>query len=177
MEDGLKISELTQASSISNADLIPIVQNNETKSVSLIDMIYPIGSIYMSVNSVNPSTLFGGTWVQIKDTFLLSAGDSYTAGNTGGEANHTLVANELPNITGSITFSANIVKNDSNGHIINGTTGVFARQSNNAITSVNSSVTNPTLWYFNQVDMSFGNNQAHNNMPPYLVVYVWKRTA
>ena len=177
MEDGLKISELTQASSISNADLIPIVQNNETKSVSLIDMIYPIGSIYMSVNSVNPSTLFGGTWVQIKDTFLLSAGDSYTAGNTGGEATHTLVANELPNITGSIKFSANIVKNDNDGSIVESTTGAFSKNSNNSVTSVNSSVTNPTLWYFNQVDMSFGNNQAHNNMPPYLVVYVWKRTA
>ena len=54
----------------------------------IFDSIYPVGSIYMSVNSTSPETLFGGTWVQIKDTFLLSAGDTYTAGNTGGSATH-----------------------------------------------------------------------------------------
>ena len=53
-----------------------------------IDDIYPVGSIYMSVNNTSPSTLFGGTWEQIKDTFLLSAGNTYTAGNTGGSATH-----------------------------------------------------------------------------------------
>lgn len=58
------------------------------------DTIYPIGSIYMSTANVNPGTLFGGTWEQIQDKFLLSAGSTYTAGNTGGSATmahtHTL---------------------------------------------------------------------------------------
>ena len=63
---------------------------------SVIDMVYPVGAIYMSVNSTNPASLFGGTWEQIKDRFLLSAGDSYSAGSTGGEAEHTLTYGEMP---------------------------------------------------------------------------------
>ena len=57
----------------------------------LIDIIYPIGSIYMSVNSVNPSTLFGGTWEQIQDKFLLASGSTYSNGATGGSANAVVV--------------------------------------------------------------------------------------
>lgn len=53
---------------------------------------YPVGSIYMSVNSTSPATLFGGTWVQIEDAFLLAAGSSYSAGSTGGAASVTLTA-------------------------------------------------------------------------------------
>ena len=48
--------------------------------------VYPVGSIYLSVNSTSPATLFGGTWEQIKDRFLLCSGDSYTANTTGGSA-------------------------------------------------------------------------------------------
>lgn len=46
--------------------------------------IYPVGSIYLSVNATSPAELFGGTWEQIKDTFLLASGDTYEAGSTGG---------------------------------------------------------------------------------------------
>ena len=52
----------------------------------VIGMIYPVGSIYMSVNATSPASLFGGTWEQLKDRFLLAAGDTYAAGSTGGEA-------------------------------------------------------------------------------------------
>lgn len=45
----------------------------------LIDLIYPVGSIYISVNSVSPATLFGGTWEQIQDRFLLSAGNQISS--------------------------------------------------------------------------------------------------
>lgn len=55
----------------------------------LIDLIYPIGSYYISDNSVSPATRFGGTWEQIKDRFILAAGDTYTGGDTGGTATHT----------------------------------------------------------------------------------------
>lgn len=57
---------------------------------------YPVGSIYLSVNSTNPSSLFGGSWTQLKDRFLLAAGTSYSAGSTGGEATHTLKESEMP---------------------------------------------------------------------------------
>ena len=92
-------------------------QNNslELNGSSIFDLIYPIGSIYLSVNNVNPGTIFGGTWEQIKDRFLLSAGETYSSGSIGGEANHTLSISETPshthtrgtmNITGSREWAA-----------------------------------------------------------------------
>ena len=57
---------------------------------------YPVGSIYMSVNSTNPGELFGGTWEQIQGRFLLGQGSGYSAGAIGGEANHALSDNEMP---------------------------------------------------------------------------------
>lgn len=57
---------------------------------------FPIGSIYLSVNSTSPASLFGGTWEKIKDKFLLSSGDTYTNGAIGGEATHTLTIEEMP---------------------------------------------------------------------------------
>ena len=56
---------------------------------TLMNMVYPIGSIYMSVNATSPASLFGGTWEQIQDRFLLAAGSTYSAGSTGGSATHT----------------------------------------------------------------------------------------
>ena len=62
----------------------------------LSDIIYPVGSIYISVNSTNPSVYFGGSWEQIKDRFLLACGDTYNNGIFGGEAKHKLTVNEMP---------------------------------------------------------------------------------
>ncbi len=62
----------------------------------LLDYCYPVGSLYWSKNATNPSTLFGGTWTQVKDKFVLAAGDSYKAGSTGGEASHKLTTDEMP---------------------------------------------------------------------------------
>ena len=69
------------------------------------DQVYPVGAIYMTVNSDDPSVLFGGTWQKIKDRFLLASGDTYNNGATGGSATHTpsgvvgghvLTVNEIP---------------------------------------------------------------------------------
>lgn len=63
----------------------------------LLRSVYPVGAIYMSVSNINPATLFGfGTWEQIKDRFLLAAGDTYAAGSIGGEAEHILTEEEMP---------------------------------------------------------------------------------
>ena len=67
-----------------------------------VDAIYPVGSIYISTASTNPGTLFGGTWTQIQDTFLLSAGLTYTAGDTGGSSTNTLETENLPSHSHSI---------------------------------------------------------------------------
>lgn len=123
---------------------------------SIRDMIYPVGSIYMSVNSTNPSTLFGGTWEQIKDKFLLSCGDTYANGSTGGEETHTLTVDELPKHDHSIRLTWQET-------VGTGVQATITRDSSLRIDSGES--TGAT-----------GGGAPHNNMPPYLAVYVWKRT-
>ena len=108
----------------------------------------------MSVNSTSPATLFGGTWEQIKDTFLLGSG-SYTLGATGGEATHTLTVDEMP------SHSHGLLTNASGN-----TTGWGYNRS--WISTVETS---------GDVIENTGGSKAHNNMPPYLVVNIWKRTA
>lgn len=132
--------------------------------------IYPVGSIYMSVNSTNPESLFGGTWERIQDTFLLAAGDSYGAGTTGGEATHTLTVDEMPS-------HGHIVKHSSDNNAIE------LHWTNNLNTTTGST---KALYidYFSDGDTGSiidtaknGGSQPHPNMPPYLAVYMWKRTA
>lgn len=79
------------------------IDNAIVKVSELLDLFYPVGSIYTSTKNTNPAATLGGTWTQIKDRFLLCAGDSYSAGTTGGSAththttgNHTLTVDETP---------------------------------------------------------------------------------
>lgn len=124
---------------------------------ALVDVIYPVGSIYMSANNVSPAAFLGGTWERIEDRFLLAAGSSYAAGATGGEAAHTLTVNEMPSHRHSI--GAQALDPSAPRHD----------------TYFNSSITNAAAntWY--AVTSYVGGYQAHNNMPPYLAVYIWKR--
>ena len=154
---------------------------------SIVDAVYPVGSIYMSVNSADPAQLFGGTWEQIQDTFLLAAGQNYTAGDTGGEATHALTEQELPQITQSMTLRNfhNTTNSSSVGVMVGtGTTGSVnsnydikaSQESASGLNRINTSgvtASDTCTRYTN----TFGGNMAHNNMPPYLAVYVWKRTA
>lgn len=140
------------------------ILNGETPSGTnpLLDLIHPVGSIYWSTNITSPGTLFGGTWEQIKDTFILAAGDSYSAGSTGGEANHTLTIDELPSHRHYLKY----------GNVYIGYLNSNAAQSNNqALYKYN--VSREDALYGEDM----GGNQPHNNMPPYLVAYCWKRTA
>ena len=127
---------------------------------------YPIGSIYMSINSTSPASLFGGTWERISDKFLYGAATDNELGNTGGEATHQLTVNEMPNhrhLTaiweGSHTASSLANSGWGERPAVN-MTAATARQDL------------PTL-YTSQEGLS----QAHNNMPPYIKVAIWKRTA
>ena len=74
----------------------------------LLNLVYPVGSIYWSSNNTNPGTLFGGTWTQIKDRFILAAGDSYSNGATGGAATVTLTVSNMPSHTHSFTPSGTV---------------------------------------------------------------------
>lgn len=133
---------------------------------ALINLIYPVGSIYISVNSTSPSTLFGGTWVQIQDTFLLSAGSTYAGGSTGGEAQHQLTVAEMPSHTHDYYFDAN-----SNIDWYIGLVSGSVDSDHSAIAS------GPTGRGYTLKIRNAGGDTAHNNMPPYLTVYMWKRTA
>ena len=126
--------------------------------------IYPIGSIYLSVSSTSPATLFGGTWEQIKDVFLLAAGDTYSAGSTGGEATHTLTVAELAK------HSHDIIT-DGTGKYVGFNDG------NMSPDYVRNDYTDTSNIGNQYVTTEVGGNQAHNNMPPYLTVYMWKRVS
>lgn len=122
----------------------------------IINLIYPIGSVYISVNSTDPSNLFGGKWEQLKDRFLLGCGTK-TNGTIGGEENHTLSINEMP------SHNHNAVSTSGQSETLNLYPFSMVTSQYNI---VDTNVIRPT-----------GGGQAHNNMPPYLVVYIWKRTA
>ena len=135
-----------------------------------INKIYPIGSIYMNVNSTNPSNIFGGTWEQIKDKFLLCAGDSYTSGSTGGESSHTLTVDEMPSHRHWISAAD---FDDGNGT----STGLSNSQYYGLWSDAGSYDSNDRGKSLGRYDAYSGGSQPHNNMPPYLAVNVWQRTA
>ena len=148
---------------------------------SIVDAIYPVGSIYMNVNNVDPGQIFGGTWVQIEDTFLLAAGQTYAAGATGGESSHALTKEELP--TEHMTFRR--IYNTADGSVID---VMASSETDGSIGAADGTQGRPNINFHaatisglttgqKAMQYTYGGNQAHNNMPPYLAVYVWKRTA
>ena len=116
---------------------------------------HPVGAIYISTVSTSPASLFGGTWERLKDRFLLGAGDSYAAGATGGEATHTLTVDEMPSHNHEIPFSPLAVADQ-------------------AFTWGNENLRGAGASHWTK---EMGSNLPHNNMPPYLAVYMWKRVA
>lgn len=128
----------------------------------ILDNVYPVGSIYMSVNSTNPKNLFGGTWEQIQGKFLFGMNSSYPAGSTGGEITHRLTAAEMP----------------THAHYMaSGNAGGDSTWTPDAGLYLVDSVTSDKTTWWAQIGMNnAGGSEAHNNMPPYLSVYIWKRT-
>jgi hypothetical protein len=156
-------SQLKWNTSSTNTKSVADMINAKLDTSDLLDKVYPVGAIYMSVNSANPKTLFGGTWVQLKDRFLLGAGSTYTAGKTGGAATHTLTTAQIPSHTHTIGIQRSNA--EQAGYSLWLGDGGFKDR---AIVNGDASPirTNAT-----------GGGEPHNNMPPYLVVYMWRRTA
>ena len=194
-------------------------------SGATLDQIYPVGSIYMSVNSTSPATLFGGTWEPIKDKFLLSAGDTYSAGAEDGAASrsytpagtvgsHTLTAAEsgMPShghgftqptvnggaVTSGITggshyHSTGAIFSDgtgsANAYVMSTNRTAKARDTTSTththnLPSHTHTVTNGKVSDASAKNATSGHNHGFtgtaatiDTMPPYLAVYVWKRTA
>ena len=130
----------------------------------ILNQIYPIGSVYISVNNVNPSSLFGGTWEQFAAGRTLvgidtSDDDFKTVEKTGGEKEHTLTVNEMPSHSHPLNGSTDYVGIDGTG----GTAYGEMRDGNSL------------RWKIGQ--QSKGEDQPHNNLQPYITCYMWKRIA
>lgn len=129
---------------------------------NFIDTIYPLGSIYITTSNTHPNVLFPNTfWIPIYDRFLLGGGKSYKVGSTGGEVTHTLTANEMP----------------AHAHYMaSGNSGGDGTWEPDAGYYLIDSVTTDKTTFWAQLGMNnAGGSAAHNNMPPYLAVYMWKR--
>ena len=165
------------------------VRNAIAKYAPMLDTmkkIYPVGSIYISTVSTNPATLFGfGTWEAMPAGHVLLAqgksswGTTYNAGSTGGEATHQLTVGELPahnhtastNTTGNHTHQFQLYgpNGDTNRNFPSDYDTNYARNKGTTLSAGNHSHTiniNNT-----------GSSQSHNNMQPYLTVYMWKRVS
>ena len=146
-----------------NSEFRQNVDINGTLKISgtnIFNLIYPVGSYYWSSSSTNPAALFGGTWAQVTDKFVLAAGSSYPAGSTGGAENVTLTTNQMP------SHSHVIVAED--GYIL-GTYGGVGPSHGIRYDIASRGDT----WFASAT----GGNQSHTNMPPYIVAYCWRRTA
>lgn len=131
---------------------------------SLLDMVYPVGSIYLSVSGTDPQTLFGGTWARLEDVFLLAAGAKHAAGSTGGEESHILTEAEIAPHKHAMAYGP-----ESSARSTGFSYGIAAGSATNSAGGRG--------YESNLGTFSAGGGQPHNNMPPYLAVYTWKRTA
>ena len=132
----------------------------------ILDIIYPVGSIYMSVNSTNPKNLFGGTWVawgtgRVPVGIDTSQTEFASVEKTGGEKTHKLTVKEMPShrhsLAGYRDTSANATATDKRPRM-------YAQGSG-------------ASWDGGDSIGLTGDSQAHNNLQPYQVVAYWKRTA
>ena len=170
----------------------------------LVDLIYPIGAIYISASSADPGLLFGGAWTQIEDKFLLCAGSTYVAGTSGGSASinlahshttnagttggHTLTTSEIPAHAHDMThtvynFGPNdgLTRNDSNGDSLlaqdnkgSGTASPFCRRSYGNTGNSGGGGAHTHPQTAVGTDSKLSSSQSI--LPPYLSVYVWQRT-
>ena len=160
---------------------------NTGGTIALLSTVYPVGSIYMSVNATNPKDLFGGTWTQLKNAFLFAT--NATSGNKGtGSGTGTSTGSSSPATGGSSSadtgstvltidqipsHSHNIkVKWDGGGgssSYVRPTTSGTANSNFIANTGGGQGHTH-TMAHTHTVN-------SHSHTVPYLEVYVWKRTA
>ena len=199
-----------------NNDIKSINKTLETKfnstdlKTQLLNLIYPVGSIYMSIENVSPNTFLGGTWVALQNRFLIGASSTYAVNSTGGSKTVKLTEKQMPshshtatvsssgdhthdrgtmNITGSVRCHANgsIAQNGATGAFSNpGGTGrnidTGGSNSNGAGFDFDASknwtgkTSSSGLHVHTTTISTIGGSEAHENMPPYLAVYMWKRT-
>lgn len=161
---GIKNAEVVASGAVTKAATAEknAAEAMKTAQQVTFDTIYPIGSIYMSVNATNPSELFGGTWIawgtgRVPVGVDASDSDFSASEKTGGEKTHTLTIAEMPSHThANYAKRANVTVNSS------GNTHISCHSSNTGA-SAGSNIGNT------------GDNASHNNLQPYVTCYMWKR--
>lgn len=138
---------------ISISDLKDEMALEYQEKSDIVNMIYPVGSIYLSVSATSPATLFGGTWVQLQNRFLVGVGSDHANGDVGG------------NITNLLS------KIGVNGNIYGGITTTSPVNYDSRVMVVDGSWTNSAT------NMKYLSSYGEDMLPPYLAVYMWKRTA
>lgn len=174
-QEGISAASYSGATATSSTDGL-MSKADKAKLDTLIDKLYPVGSIYLSVNDTDPGTFIGGTWIPIKDRFLLAAGNIYahSAGSTGGEAQHT----HKYGIQYGGYYRNISLESDENAGVLQGGTGnpTGSVQSGANITGhINANTTqaskDQTMTYYK----STADTSSASNIPPYFAVYVWLR--
>ena len=174
------------------AELEKIVSDNKSelnnKINSNFDKVYPVGSIYISTSGTNPSTIYGGTWERYGQGKTLvglneSEAEFSTVNKIGGEKTHTLSVAEIPSHSHEIIFGP-----DENGSILfNSSDAVgsmwvyegeyrFAVRKDVTSTSYPSVISKSNIWNY-PYTANVGGSSAHNNLQPYITVYMWKRVS
>ena len=181
-----------------------IAEGDDDVVGSLLDLIYPIGSIYMNVNDTCPSLFLGGVWERIQDRFLLCSGSSYGSGTIGGSATKTLSVNNLPSHNHSVTDAggythtrgtmnitgkgiqtrvmADSPYGEESGAICNrvnrgdmfGSGGIDSYSASFDASKSWTGETSSNGSHSHTIG-STGSGTAFDIMPPYLAVFVWKR--
>lgn len=167
-------ASITVDSALSTTSENPVQNKVITEAINdLLNKVYPVGAIYMSVNDTTPASFLGGTWEQLEDRFLLGCGNTYTPGFTGGEATHKLTINEMPT-HGHKTWSSNSgYSGNTIGPAQGSSQGIGTTEHNSTYTNDYWKHGKTGRWVIGRE----GGSKPHNNMPPYLVVFMWKRTA
>ena len=170
--------------SFSDGNLVITKATGEPVSIKISNPLdaYPVGSFYFSANATSPATLFGGTWEQLEQgRVLLSQGTNYPAGSTGGEATHTLTVAEMP--SHNHAGSTNTVADHEHGYRYKKTASASSGSQwyvdAGSFTETTGSITTlPAGSHSHTVTINNnGSSQAHNNLQPYLSVYIWKRVS
>lgn len=151
---------------------VPTADADAVNKGSLLNLIYPIGAIYISTAATSPATLFGGTWERLKDRFLLAAGDTYAAGATGGSETHD---HTLDSGFAKITFDYNTSLKNFFAEEYVYSSETYSSNKCEYMSGV--SAFSPGTSNTSKATKLGGSTDEADNMPPYLAVYMWVRTA
>ena len=157
LEDGTYNLIIRLTGAAPSADAITQINGEDLAGKEFYEYVHTVGAVIFSFNdSFSPSALWGGSWSRVTNRFLIGSGGTYSTGVTGGEANVTLTENQMPSHRHNFTTAM-----QSWGHL---------RQDGDQ-----------QIWILgteNQQGLTYaGNNQPHNNMPPYIGCNIWRKIA